>query len=52
MCAQTLILKHIFNPLPYLIETQLASICDVANRKIMTCKLPKDFIETGGVDNL
>ena len=44
MCAQTLILKHIYPP-PYLIETQLASICDVANRKIMACKLPKDFIE-------
>ena len=35
---------HIYPP-PYLIETQLASIRDVANRKIMTCKLPKDFIE-------
>ena len=35
---------HIYPP-PYLIETQLASICDVANRKMMTCKLPKDFIE-------
>ena len=35
---------HIYPP-PYLIETQLASICDVTNRKIMTCKLPKDFIE-------
>ena len=44
MCAQTLILKHIYPP-PYLIETQLASICDVANRKIMNCKLPEDFIE-------
>ena len=35
---------HIYPP-PYLIETQLASICDVANRKMMTCKLPKDLIE-------
>ena len=35
---------HIYPP-PYLIETQLASICDVVNRKVMACKLPKDFIE-------
>ena len=36
---------HIYPP-PYLIETQLASICDVANRRILTCKLLNDFIET------
>ena len=35
---------HIYPP-PYLIKTQLASICDVAYRKIMACKLPKDFLK-------
>ena len=33
-------------PAPHLIETQLASTCDVANRKITNCIIPKDFIKT------
>ena len=44
LCTNFNFETHIYPP-PYLIETQLASICDVANRKIMACKLSKDFIE-------
>ena len=44
MCTSFNFETHNYPP-PYLIETQLASICDVANRKILTCKLPKDFIK-------
>ena len=44
MCTNFNFETHNYPP-SYLIETQLASICNVANIKILTWKLPKDFIE-------
>ena len=44
MCTNFNFETHTYPPL-HLIETQLASIYDVANRKILTCRLLKYFIE-------
>ena len=44
VCTNLNFETHVYPP-PYLIATQLSSTCDVANRKIMACKLLKDSIE-------